>query len=168
MTSGKRGLLVTAVILLLAWAAAGAANDNQFWLGATPSASGTAATLVAVGAWPVAGWFWGRRSGSGFIRPAILFWIAVVAGTPVVFWVWSHTRLTVSGGGWMVVTLMRALAVPLYGLAGTVLPTGEPMKTMLLGAGVSAMTLVAYLAARRLGWRTAQADPPCPIRKTPR
>jgi hypothetical protein len=156
----RRRLPMTTAILLLTWAAAYGANDSQFWMGSAPSVLGVVASLVAVGAWPAAVWFLDPPSGSGFVRLATGFWVAVVAGTPVVAWMWSASGgLTVGQGYGVVLLLMRALEVPLYGLTGLLL-MGEPMKTMLLGAGVFAVTLVAYVAKRHVGRPTSQSDAP--------
>ena len=89
----RQRTLVTTVIPLLAWVVAGVANYDQFWMGDTPSVLGTTATLVAIGAWPLAGWFSGRRFGSGFIRLASVFWIAVVIGAPALVWAWSSSLM---------------------------------------------------------------------------
>ena len=160
MTSGKRGSLVAAVILPLTWLVAGAVNANGFIMGSTPSAAGVVTTLVTACAWPVAGWFAGSQSEAGFIRLATVFWITVVAGAPLVFWALNTAPgMTVSQGGMVLPILLFALAAPLYGLTA-VLPSWEPIvQTVVIGVAIFAMTLVGYLARRRIGRRSAQAGP---------
>ncbi|TLM78805.1 MAG: hypothetical protein FDZ70_03865 [Actinobacteria bacterium] len=156
-----RRTLVTAAVLLLAWVTAGVTNDGRFWTGSLPTAAGAIATLVAVGLWPVAGALSGRSSAPGFAAAATIFWAAVVAGAPVLAWAWS-VPMTATGGAYAVMTLMRALLVPLYGLTGAASgaaassPWTSLLPTMGLGAAAYALTLGAYLIARRAGRRAEQ------------
>lgn len=155
-TQGKRGARVGVWVLLLAWAVAGVINAGGFLMGNTPSASGVATTLVAVCVWPIAGWFAGSQPGAGLVRFATAFWIAVVAGAPLVLWALNTAPgLSAMQGGFVLPLLLFALAAPLYGLAAA-LPSLEPMvQTMVVGLAVFSMTLAAYLARRRVGRRSA-------------
>jgi hypothetical protein len=153
---GKRGLLVGAGILLLTWAVAGAVNAVEFIMGYAPSAVGAVATLVAACAWPMAGWFAGSRSGTGFIRSAAVFWIAVAAGAPLVLWALNRAGgLTVSQGGAVLPLLLFVLAAPLHGLTAA-LPSWEPaVQTAVIGVAVFVLTLVSYLVRRRIERRSS-------------
>lgn len=148
--------LIPAAVLLLTWVVAGVANANQFMMGYAPSAFGAVATLVAVGAWPLAGSLAGRRFGSGFLRLAMVFWIAVVTGGPLVLWALNALPgLTASQGGWLLPLLLFTLVAPVYGLAAA-LPSWEPaVQTAVIGVAVYTMTLAAYLAGQRIGRPTA-------------
>lgn len=158
VTSEKRGWRVVAVILPLSWVVAGLVNAGGFIMGYAPTAAGVVATLVAVCAWLVAGWLAGSRSGTRFVRFATVFWTAVVAGTPLVFWVLTVAPgRTVSQGGIVLPLLLFALVAPLYGLYA-LLPPWEPIvQGAVIGAAVFAMTLVTYLVRRRIGRRFAEA-----------
>lgn len=158
MTRGarRRRLPLTTLILLFTWVVAGVANYSQFWMGDTPSAFGTAATLVAIIAWPMAGWFMGRRLESGLMRLAAAFWLAVVAGAPVAQWA-SRTPRTVAQGAGAAIILMTVFVVPLHGLSSIMLPAWEPIaQGMSCGGLVFAMTLLAYYCGRGLGGPAVQ------------
>ena len=89
-------MLVASVILPLTWVVAGVVNANGSFMGNVPTAAGSVTSLVAVCVWPVAGWFAGSRSGTGFLRLATVFWVTVVVGAPLVAWaVSSAPGLTV-------------------------------------------------------------------------
>jgi hypothetical protein len=155
---GRHSLLVTAVVLAFTWSVAGLLNANGFIMGNTPSAAGVVASLAAVCVWPVAGWFAGSQSGQGFLRLTTVFWIMVIAGTPLMAWGY------VSGPGMTALLLLVfALAAPVYGLAA-LLPTWDPFAwetllwTVVIGLAALSMTLATYCIRRRIGMRSVQAD----------
>jgi hypothetical protein len=148
-------LLVGAGILLLTWAVAGVVNFDSALLnlGANPSAAGVVATLVAVCAWPLAGWLAGSRPGTSFIRFATVFWITIAAGAPLLFW-----ALDSAGASGWVLLLYLPLGLPLYGLSGVLPSWGQPVaQTVVIGVAAFAMTLAAYYARRRIGGRRSDA-----------
>ncbi|MDO8963841.1 MAG: hypothetical protein Q7W30_05030 [Coriobacteriia bacterium] len=162
MIGEKRLMLVAAVVLPLAWVVSGIVNANGFLMGNPPTAVGTVAALVAACAWPVAGWFAGSRARAGFVRLATVFWIIVVPVPPLLLWALKAAPPATASQGSLVpvmVILLFALAAPLYGLTAA-LPAWEPlMQTVVIGGPAFAMTLVAYLARRRIEGRSAKADP---------
>lgn len=145
-------MVLTAAVPLILWAAAGAVNLEAAVLGVEPPAAGMVATLVAVCAWPVAGWFAGRQSPAGFVRFAAIFWALVGIGTPLVAWAAS-----VSEGGLMGVLylILLALAAPLTGLTEALPSWDYWVQTVVIGAAVLGFTLAAYY----VGQRFATADP---------
>jgi hypothetical protein len=152
---GKLALPVWAAILLLAWVVAASFNAGEVIMGGPPPASGVVTTLVAIFAWPAAGWFAGSRSGAGFARLATVFWVTVVVGAPLVFWALIEgPGLTVSQGGGVLLLLGFVLTAPLYGVAA-LLPTWDSFAyetllwTVVIGVSVWGMTLVAHLVRRR-------------------
>ena len=154
-TRGKRVWLVEAVVLLLAWVAAGVANSGGFIMGDVPSIVGVVTTLVVVFTWRLAGWFAGSGSKAGFVRFAAVFWITVVAGGPLVFWALTVAPgLTVSQGGWVLPLLLFVVAAPLYGLVALLPYQSAVVWTAGIGVAVLAMTLGAYSAGRRIGRRS--------------
>ena len=153
-TRGARGLRVVAGILLLAWVVAGVVNAIGCIMGNTPTPLGTLATLVAVCAWPIAGWFAGSQSGRGFVRLATIFWVAVVAGIPLVYW--ALVALSVEIVSQVGYLLLFALMAPLYGLVGMLPNRAVTVAAVGVGVAVLAMTLGAYLAGRRIGGRSAE------------
>lgn len=150
----RRGLPWLFAIPLLAWIAAGVVSSGAFIMGDPPDSSNVAATLVAVCAWIVAGWFAGAWRSRGFIRFAIVFWVAAVAGAPLTFWALNaSTGMSASQGGFVLPLLLFVLVAPLYGLYA-LLPTWEPiMQAATVGLAAFAVTVVAYAT----GWRTHRA-----------
>ena len=146
-----RTILWPAAIALLTWVAAGVANSAAFIMGNPPAGLGVATTLVAVCAWLVAGWFAGARRATGFVRFATVFWIAVLVGAPLAFWALNASPgMSATQGGWVLPLLLFALMAPLYGLYA-LLPAWEPIaQAAALGVTAFAMTLVAYVAGRRI------------------
>lgn len=141
-------------IPVFAWIAAGAVNSGVFIMGDPPDRSNLAATLVAVCAWIVAGWLTGAWGSRGFIRFAVVFWVAAVAGAPLTFWALNaSTGMSASQGGFVLPLLLFVLVAPLYGLYA-LLPAWEPIvQAAAVGLTAFAMTVIAYAT----GWRTHQA-----------
>lgn len=149
---GDRDLLVARAILLLAWAMAGAVNAIGFIMGSTPTPLGILATLAVVCAWPVAGWYAGSRSGERFVRFAVVFWIIVAVGGPLVFRALNAAPgLSSSQGGWVLPLALFITAAPLYGLVAMLPYQMAMVWTAVIGVAVLAITLGAYLAGRRSG-----------------
>jgi hypothetical protein len=173
---GKRGLLVWAVILLIAWVVAGVINSGEFIMGRAPTPAGVAVTLVAVCSWLLAGWFAGLRSEGGFARLATVFWVGVVVGGPLDVWavtlldglrasqsVWGTDQsvwaLLLGLLGSVLLLLIFACAAPLYGLYALLPQAWEPIvQCSVTGAAVFAVILGAYFAGRWIGRRSSQAD----------
>jgi len=86
---------------------------------------------------------------------ATIFWITIVAGTPLVFWALTAAPgRTVSQGGIVLPLLLFALMAPLYGLYA-LLPSWEPVvQAAITSAAVFATTMAAYLIRRHV-WRPA-------------
>lgn len=151
-----RGFLIEAVVLLLVWAVAGATNSIGFIMGNEPTIVGVVTTLLVVGTWLFVGWFAGSRSKTGFLRFAVVFWIIVAAGAPLVLWALNAAPgLTIIQGGWILPLLLFVISAPLYGVVAMLPYQAAATWTAGVGIAVLAMTLGAYLAGRRMGSRSA-------------
>jgi len=135
---------------LLTWVVAAAVNSTAFVMGNPPSGLGSATTLVAICAWLVAAWFAGARESTSFLRFAVVFWIAEVAGTPLTFWALNASPgMSATRGGLVLPLCLFALMAPLYGLYA-LLPMWEPVaQAAAVGIATFAMTMVAYSFGRR-------------------
>lgn len=156
MTANARAIVLTVVIPLLTWAAAGVANAGGFIMGNPPTALGTASTIVALCVWMAAAWYAGARSGASIMRFAV-FWIAVLAGAPIASWALNASSgKSATRGGWVLPLLLLALMAPLYGLYA-LLPAWGAVAQGAVTAGTGlALTLAAYAAGRYSGQSVQQ------------
>lgn len=152
-------LVLTIVLLPLAWMAAAAANLPASIYERPPSAIGVIATLAAVGDWLVVAFLAGRRAGRRFIPLTVVFWFAVL-GTPVVFTLLKDSVPSETQGGAILLLLLIGLLVPLYGFtpafpawrwtAGQFAADAMIVRSFLVAAVVFVATLLCFFFARRM------------------
>ncbi len=138
-------------VIVALYALAGLLNGRELLTGGRPSAVGMAASAFYVVAWLSHAVQSGLRRSSGDLRRMAAFWAVVIAGT----WLCStFVRLNLGSGaatpgGWVVPSMLLALAAPVYGLVGPF--ASDPhaaLVTVTIGGAV--LTMAFAVAARKL------------------
>lgn len=149
MMQGKRGARTAITVLLLTWVAAGAANADAFIMGYSPTSLGIAASLAAVGVWPLTAWFAATLPGVRFARLSAVFWATVAAGLPALVLAFEAMEgRTVSEGALIVPLLLIVFGAPIYGLYALLPPWDPTVQSAVLGTVVLTTTLAVFFARR--------------------